>query len=251
MNVELIDYTGAPDPWRAPAIMIFTKNTRVEMSRGALVKTLSMRHEETMKELAYMANTIPSSWEFADFTFLLSDVTRAFTHQLVRSRNFSFAQQSMQVFRVDNFGYYTGRTVADDGDAKVLYEETMRTINKAYVALCDLPGVAIEDARGVLPTNILNSIVMKGNLRSYADLLRKRASPRNMGAVHGEWAMAIGSIKERMIEACPWTDLFVNRTADVVASDGFKYIESLPLDKNYKTNLYKIIDQLQTNTGGE
>jgi thymidylate synthase (FAD) len=244
MQVELIDYTGKPDPWYGAAKMIFTKRTRIEMTAQGFEACLALSPIDKLKELEYMANTIPSSWEFMHFTFLFRGVTRAFTHQLVRSRQFSFAQQSMQISRVDGFGYYTGKTVADDRDAKTLYDETMKTVSKAYTALCNM-GVRIEDARGLLPTNIENNIVMDGHLRGYADLLRKRASPRNMGAVHGEWAAAIREMRRLMIDACPWADLFINRTADIVARETYAKIEKIG-DGALRTELHKAIDQLMT-----
>jgi thymidylate synthase ThyX len=40
---------------------------------------------------------------------------------------------------------------------------------------------AIEDARGVLPTNIHTNIVAKFDLRTLADTMRKRASTRTQG----------------------------------------------------------------------
>jgi hypothetical protein len=103
MKVTLIDFTGAGfnDPAaHAAALLVFTKNTRLEMSAGGLAKYLSKPMMELLEELEYMANTIPSSWEFVDYTFMIEGVTRAFTHQLVRTRTASFAQQTMRVLNV-------------------------------------------------------------------------------------------------------------------------------------------------------
>jgi hypothetical protein len=183
----------------------------------------------------------------------------------------------MQVLRVDQgngWDYLTGTTIAADPDASMLYEETMHTIAKSYTALADIPGIHTEDARGVLPTNILTNIVAKGNLRVWADLLRKRASPRNQGAKpgsEGEWAKVHREIKRQMIEALPWTDIFLNRTEDRVAADMYVLLENLA-DKakqvsacdsgtdlatfrtemvKLKTDLTKGVDQLLTNVGEE
>jgi hypothetical protein len=259
-TVTLIDYTGkfAHDPWYAAGLMIWTKQTRTEMTPGGIQDILKKTPDELTEELKYMAATVPSSWEFADFTFLISHVTRAFTHQFVRTRTLSFAQQAMQVLRVDKgngWDYHVGTTIEADKDAKTLYEETMKTVGKAYTALADIPGIHTEDARGVLPTNILTNIVAKGNLRVWADLLRKRASPRNQGAKpgsEGEWAFVHREIKRQMIEALPWTDLFLNRTEDKVAADMYRMLEEMPPElKLLKTNLTKGVDQLLTNIGDE
>jgi thymidylate synthase ThyX len=46
--------------------------------------------------LDYISKTIRSSWEFVDYTFQITGVTRAFTHQFVRTRTGSYAQQSQR-----------------------------------------------------------------------------------------------------------------------------------------------------------
>jgi flavin-dependent thymidylate synthase len=259
MKVTLIDYTGkGQGQWYAAGLMIWTKQTRTQMSAGGLEQILDMPEQWKLDELRYMAATVPSSWEFCDFTFLVEGVSRAFTHQFVRTRTLSFAQQAMQVLRVDQgngWDYHTGTTIAADPEAKRTYELTMDLVGKAYTALADTPGVHTEDARGVLPTNILTNIVAKGNLRVWADLLRKRASPRNQGArpgSEGEWAKVHREIKRLMVEALPWTDLFLNRTEDRVAADMYAMLEELPPElKLLKTNLTKGVDQLLTNVGEE
>jgi flavin-dependent thymidylate synthase len=255
-KVELIDHTGRGfnDPWYAASLMIWTKRTRVEMSPGGLEEIRSWSQERKIEELRYMAATVPSSWEFCDFTFFISGVTRAFTHQLVRTRTLSYAQQAMQVLRVDRgngWDYHVGKTIAGKPDAEEVYRRTMNQIAGAYTTLADTPGVHTEDARGVLPTNILTNIVVKGNLRVLCDMLRKRASPRNQGArpgSEGEWSSVHRQMKERMVEALPWTDLFLNRVADNVAKDLYEMLEDVE-DKLLKTNLTKAVDQLMTNIG--
>jgi thymidylate synthase ThyX len=79
MKVTLINYTH-----NAMDLLIFTKNTRLTMSPDRLEEIAKWPLERKWNELEYMANTIPSSWEFCDYTFMIEGVTRAFTHQLVR-----------------------------------------------------------------------------------------------------------------------------------------------------------------------
>jgi hypothetical protein len=255
MNVELMDYTGRGmnDPWYAASIMIWTKRTRVEVDVAGFEEIRDWPEEKKIEELKYMAATVPSSWEFCDFTFLISGVTRAFTHQFVRTRTLSYAQQAMQIMKFDgrDWEYHTGTSIADNPRAAVKYHEDMREIRQRHKAMVDMEGVHTEDARGLLPTNILTNIVAKGNLRAWCDLLRKRLSPRNQGARpgrEGEWTVVHREIKRRMLEALPWTHLFLNRTADVVAMDAYNLLEQVS-DKRLKTDLNKCIDQLLTNVG--
>ena len=66
MKVSLISYT--PD---AVELMIFTKNTRLNMNPKGLDEIKNWSEEKKMEELKYMSTTIPSSWEFSDLTFVI------------------------------------------------------------------------------------------------------------------------------------------------------------------------------------
>ena len=255
MKVTLIDYTGKGmnDPWYAAAIMIWTKQTRTEMNPSGLETILSLARRAEAEGAGLYGCYCSLISEFCDFTFLLEGVTRAFTHQLVRTRTLSFAQQAMQVLRMDGWQYHTGTTIQNNEEADELYENGMRGIAYTYSKLVDMPGVHTEDARGILPTNILTNIVVKGNLRAFADMLRKRASPRNQGAkpgAEGEWTVAHREMKRLMIEALPWTKLFLLRDADVVANELYMLLEKVE-DKALRVDLTKPVDQLMTNIGSE
>ena len=123
MDVRLIDCTGfgTADPARyAAERLVFTKQTRLEMRPGLLAEIEAWPDERIEQELDYMANTIPSSWEFVTYTFLITDVTRAFTHQFVRTRTASYAQQTMRVLNVNGWelrgrAHGQGRPVARAG----------------------------------------------------------------------------------------------------------------------------------------
>ena len=143
MNVTLINVT----PF-ARETLIFTKRTRLNMTPGLWAETLNMPEEEKLKELEYMASSIPSSWEFVDYTFLIEGVSRAFTHQFVRTRTNSYAQQSMRVTNMDGFDYVTGPSI--DSDTIDIYDRAMFSANRHYNDLIR-EGVKEEDARGYSP----------------------------------------------------------------------------------------------------
>jgi len=236
MKVTLVEYTGRPDPWRAADVMIFTKNTRVEMAADGLDQVAAWPVERKMRELAYMANTIPSSWEFCDYTFVIQDVTRALTHQLVRTRTASYAQQTMQVLDVRGWRYDC-RVV---GEERRAYDACMENIAQVYDELVDA-GVKIEHARGVLPTNILTNIAMKCSMRTFVDLVHKRESPRNLGEI-SELMLAM---KAAVLEVHPWMSVFLARTFDQAASDLDREIMALDLPQDRKMGLCKLVDQMR------
>lgn len=243
MQVTLYEFTGSghPDPADyAAGILIFTKRTRLQMTPGLLQETLMLSPEEKLQELAAIANTIPSSWEMCDYHFLISGVTRAFTHQLVRTRSASFAQQTMRVLTVVGWEYATGPTIADNPVRATDYQRTMSNIAECYDWLIR-DGAAVEDARGVLPTNILTNIVMKLTLRSFVELCRKRSSSR----VQGEYRTVLHAMQEAVLEVHPWTSLFLERDADHAAADLDKELVALP-DKVQSIRLIKLLDIIRT-----
>lgn len=251
LSVQLIDYTGAgsPDPARAAAnLLVFTKQTRLKMEQDQMARVAAMTDDEIEAELTYMANTIPSSWEFVDYTFLINNVTRAFTHQFVRTRTGSYAQQTMRVLDVNGWTYGTGPTIKDDesehkgiGTQAELYHDTMATLAATYDELIE-NGIAIEDARGILPTNIHTNIVAKFSLRTLADTARKRAS----GRTQGEYRAVMNAMLAEVIRVHPWATLFLERTFDKSAAELEAFIRGLgDISESRRTNAIKLVDQLR------
>lgn len=249
MNVTLIDYTGkgSGNPDYAANLLIFTKSTRLEMKPGLLSEIEGWPADRRMAELEYMSKTIPSSWEFCDFTFLLEGVTRAFTHQFVRTRTASFAQQTMRVLNVDGWTYGTGPSIENypgDPSIKSIYHNTMDLVDTAYKALIE-EGIKIEDARGLLPTNIHTNIVAKMNLRTFCEMARKRASIRTQD----EYRDLLDAMKAAAISALPWVEVFLNRDFDRAAAELEAIIKTL-WDEGFvndfqKVDMIKLIDQMR------
>lgn len=244
MQVSLIDYTGfgSADPARRAAeVLLFTKSTRLTLS-PSLMETIQKLSSETVEEeLAYIANTIPSSWEFIDYTFLIEDVTRAFTHQFVRTRTASYAQQTMRVLAMGEFGYETGPTINSSHGRIQIYDDTMDAIKRGYHSLVQ-DGAAIEDARGVLPTNILTNIAVKMNLRTFSGMARKRASSRTQG----EYRSVMEAMKAEVLRVHPWVSLFLDRTVEKACSElEAAILKESGYTKEYQTQLVKLIDQIR------
>lgn len=245
MKVSLIDYTGAnhkrPDRYAAAQI-IFAKSTRLEMLPNLFDEIMNWSDERMSNELEYIANTIPSSWEFVHYTFLITGVTRAFTHQFVRTRTASFAQQTMRVLNVSDgpgWDYYTGPTINDEM-TKNLYDGAMLQIDNTYKALIEL-GAKVEDARGVLPTNIKTNILVSMNMRTLVEMIRKRSSPRTQG----EYREVLEGIKEVTFSVHPWLAMFVERTFDKAAQELDSEIAALDLPNEKRMHIMKLVDQMR------
>lgn len=199
MKVTLLSYT--PD---AAELLLFTKSTRLNLSPGLMEQIRAWTPEKKAQELSYVAQTIPSSWEFVDFTFLIEGVSRAFTHQFVRTRNGSYAQQTLRVLDASNYDYVlTERNKADPVQMSVI-SKTNTYIQRAYKTLID-SGVAPEDARGILPTNISTNIIAKFNLRTLSELCKSRTG----GRTQQEYQGVVGAMADAVLAVYPWAQEFL------------------------------------------
>jgi len=206
MQVNLIDYTGlcSPDPYYAAKLLIYTKSTRLTQGEDTKAVIDAMGAEAIETELSYIANTIRSSWEFVDYTFQIQGVSRAFTHQFVRTRTGSYAQQSMRSLDMGSFDYVTGPSIEESPDLCQFYSDGMEFINELYSFLIE-QGAQVEDARGVLPTNICTSIIVKFNLRTIADLCGKRENPR----AQNEYTKVFKGMMDEVLRVHPWAEQFI------------------------------------------
>lgn len=243
MKVQLIDYTGYghPDPARHAAnVLVFTKQTRLTMVPGLMAEIESWDDDEINDQLEYMSRTIPSSWEFINYSFLITGVTRGFTHQFVRTRTGHYAQQTMRVLDVEGWEYGTGPTIEGDVDKELIYAGGMSFIDNTYRTLIEM-GANIEDARGILPTNIKTNIAAGFNLRTVCDLVRKRSSSRTQG----EYRDVLEAMKAEVLRVHPWAAMFINRSFDVAAAELQSKIEGLGLTREQTVDLLKLVDQMR------
>lgn len=195
LKITLINYTQ-----NAREILILSKNTRHLSNPRRFEEILDMTERQKAEELEYIFSTISSSWEFVNYTFLFQDVTRAFTHQLVRHRvGFSFAQQSMRVFPATGFSFYTPDNIMNDHYQNALFTNCMGSTQEFYNLLLD-KGASIQDARGVLPTNICTNILVGCNLRSLSNLMETRLCVR----AQGEFQQAALQMRSLVEQVHPW-----------------------------------------------
>jgi thymidylate synthase ThyX len=108
----------------------------------------------------------------------------------------------MRVVDMTDFDYHTGPSI--QGDNLETYQAQMKEISDTYHYLIE-HGAKPEDARGVLPTDILTNICMKINLRNFSDLVKKRMTPR----VQDEYAQVLKLMVEETLKVWPWSLMFI------------------------------------------
>lgn len=111
-------------------------------------------------------------------------VSRAFTHQLVRYRvGTSFVQESMRFLGMKNQFHVLVTNKSFDIATFEQYKESCADSIRTYVRQID-DGVPDQDARGVLPTNILTHIFFDCSLRTLQNIFPQRLCCQ---AQRGEW----------------------------------------------------------------
>ena len=140
-----------------------------------------MPFEEREERLMYMLKSRPISVarECIKFTFRLSGISRAVTHQLVRHRKMAFGQQSLRVSDPSQDAIRLPEVMWNDEnkyqDAIERCVEVMCDVKKLYSDLVDI-GVPREQARAVLPIGITTKINATMDLRAMIDYFRARIS---------------------------------------------------------------------------
>ena len=147
----------------------------------------------------------------------------------------------MRILDMGDFGYITGPSIKTE-EQKDIYDGCMKVISDAYNMLLEA-GVKIEDARGILPTNISTNIVAKFNLRALSQMMLSRASNRTQS----EYRDVLDAMYEAVVEAEPWCAEFLRSSR----YDDLKRLESAILDRyegtDMCTNLLKLIDKVRNN----
>lgn len=137
--------------------------------------------------------------EKASMTFHIEGVTRAFTHQIVRHRvGFSFSQQSMRFFDASESGFLMPSVDKyPKGDTfQQIISETRDYVFEQYRRLLK-EGCPAEEARSILPTNVLTSITVTGTYRGWKDMAEKRLCLQTQG----EFRNVMRAIKKEMKKA--------------------------------------------------
>lgn len=115
--------------------------------------------------------------EHLPLTWVIEDVSRALTHQLVRHRIASYSQQSQRYAKVDVHSdekwYVIPPSIAKDEYALREFLDCMKACEKAYFNLEQM-GIKGEDARFVLPNACHTAIIVTMNARSLIEQSSKR-----------------------------------------------------------------------------
>jgi flavin-dependent thymidylate synthase len=195
MDVKLISVT--PNAWE---LLLGTKSTRM---RGK--DPTEMNEAEKYEHWQYMLDTIRSPFEFVDYIFEISGVSKNFTHQLVRTRTGAYQQETSRALEVSAFDTVRPEAFKHRDDGTNLFAEAFDdAIASADAHYRELiaAGAALQDARAILPSNMPTKIAAKFNLRTLSDMAKVRLCTRTQG----EYQDVFRAMRLLVLEQHPWAD---------------------------------------------
>lgn len=202
---------------------------------GKVIRDLSeVTDEDRVRHFDQLQRThLKAPFEFVQFHFLIEGVTRGFTHQMVRQRTATYVQEStrfavkedmpvglppslagtVNVYdHMENMHWEFDREDVFDGSPdydrepqaqrhRDAWDMAVEEVGLAYKKLVD-SGLPAEDARGLLPTNLLTRIHYRTDLKS----LIEHGGNRLCTQAQFEWRLVFAKIVEaiRNYRPVPW-----------------------------------------------
>ncbi|NLW60222.1 MAG: FAD-dependent thymidylate synthase [Firmicutes bacterium] len=172
MEVKLLSHTPEPERVVATAARLcYAPEAAAEVWSGFTPE----------KQQAFIGKLVNyghfSPFEHVVFTFAITGVSRALSHQLVRHRIASYSQRSQRYIDEAAFAVVVPPTVAADPAAREEFARVIGQIQAGYNRLTAL-GVPKEDARYLLPNACQTQLIMTMNARSLLHFFRLRCCRR-------------------------------------------------------------------------
>ena len=179
-----------------------------ELSAAICVDKLDNPTEKGM--LSAINSGHDSVLEHLPLTWVIENVSRALTHQLIRHRIASYSQLSQRYTKVQtDEEWYIVPTSIDKHAFGSRYLNLMEDIAELYNDMCN-DGVPNEDARMVLPNACFTSIVVSMNARSLIEQSSKRLCNRAQWEIRQMFKLMRDSIKN--VYPHVWEKCFPNCT---------------------------------------
>jgi thymidylate synthase (FAD) len=196
MKVELIDYTENGIR-KIAKLARATRKVSLETDEQYLrniddLRDIKGKDEKFVKSLLKVNHL--GILEYINFTFHVSEISRALTHQLVRHRIASYLQMSSRHVKPDKKGYVVPITIGDENAARDIYDQATRMAFEHYKVLVEDYNIPIEDARYILPPAFYTHISITMNARELRHFFELRCDK------HAQWE--IRELSNRMLKIC-------------------------------------------------
>jgi thymidylate synthase (FAD) len=129
-------------------------------------------------------------FEHAVWSFLITGVSRSFTHELIRHRHFSYSQLSQRYVNESDSDFVVPDVIAEDPKLMETWAEAVNAARRSYDALVEglqakftdvgdatlRRKLARQAARSVLPNATETKIFVTGNARALRHFIELRGS---------------------------------------------------------------------------
>ena len=175
MNVKLINHTPEPEKLVASAAKLcYSSKANID----SLIQSIDTKEAEKFVE-KLMSLGHQSPLEHVTFTFAIEGVSRALLAQLSRHRiGISLSVRSQRYCTEDNFEVVTPTSIANNAEAKHVFDTTVDVIQAAYNVLIDQYNIPKEDARAVLPNACCTRMLVTMNARELLHFFSERCCNR-------------------------------------------------------------------------
>ncbi len=175
----------------------------------------------------YLKNIIESGHgsvlEHASLNFIFVNVSRVFTHELVRHRvGVAISQESLRYVRVNDLGQWLPTVIREDEKVIEIFSKTFKDLEELQKELSDYFGLDKEDKnfhykktvtsalRRILPMGLATNIGWSANFRTLRWLLELRTNP----AAEEEIRLVFSKVGEIVLKRYP--NIFFDFEIDMV-----------------------------------
>lgn len=193
---EFLDALGATD-WHPPTQVASDGELLVEVAGRTCYKSFGVELNRNLTRVRtdhveYIGNILKtkhgSVLEHATTTVGFVNVSRIFTHELVRHRaGCAYSQESMRFVRLEDVGMYLPQCIKENKWAETMFMETVRDCEEAYTAMVkrmitdDMPFAKKKEItsalRRIAPGGHATNIVVTANHRAWRHLFELRTAP--------------------------------------------------------------------------
>ena len=181
---------------------------------------------------SYLTNTLEkgdgSIFEHASANFFFADVSRVFTHELVRHRaGTAMSQESLRFARLTDLDWYAPTAIRESTEGMEIFARTMDELARLQVELAELFEIDEGDKpfdekkkltsafRRVAPIGLATNIGWSANMRAIRHVIEQRTAPwaeEEIRLVFGQvaeiaiarWRNIFADYEMEMADGLPW-----------------------------------------------
>ncbi len=168
--------------------------------------------------------------EHASLNFIFADVSRVFTHELVRHRaGVAISQESLRFVRLDRLSAYVPMHIEENEQAMTIFAKTLEQLETVQKTLAEIYGIDEAKSfdekkkltsafRRLAPCGVATTIGWSCNFRTLRHVIERRTDPAAEEEIRAVFAMVYEQARNR------YPNLFADYTVTMV--DGLPWVKT-------------------------